>query len=295
MSLSNTKESTDGEIIFASWGLKADINRNEDKKKLLLQRLSPSFSEQELCDLIGNNTVLILDLNGGLHHEEKDIIYKPWNLDKKLNFSYKDYVDFSLKKYIGLFWKEPFIKVILNNEEIPMFSYSDQLERTSNLIKTQPSEELMDCLKTAIFFKEGSEKGKPSIKEIDSIVKEQEGPHELPLIIKENDSLLIVNEEISIAQKGPAEITVQGILVYSEGRLVGRGEQEALGDFFAMESRFDKGGFKLQGIIELKEFLHLNIFKTVYLIFFKRGLKKAFRILNCYKKNKSFIIWSNGS
>lgn len=290
MSLSNRKEDPNGDIIFAYWGLNTDIIKNEEKKKLVLNRLSGFFSEQELFDLIGNNTILILDIKDELLYKGKDVFYKPWKmLGRKPEFPYKDYLDFSLRKYIGLFWQNPTIKVILNNEEIPMLSYHEQLQKTSKLMSIPPSQDLLESFKMVSFFKEEASlmpenpiiiEGEPLKKE-EAILKEQviiikeREPKKIneqdPFIIKK-DSIL-KEETFIIKEQNPIqeirvselpEIGLQGILVYSEGRLIGRGEEEGFGDFWGFERRFEKeGGFKIQGVLELKEFLQTNVFRTV--------------------------------
>lgn len=62
MSVTNSTEEENDVFLFASWGLKTEARGNEEKRKRIVEILAEYFSEQEFSELIGKNTILVLDL-----------------------------------------------------------------------------------------------------------------------------------------------------------------------------------------------------------------------------------------
>ena len=79
-----------------------------------------------------------------------------------------------------------------------------------------------------------------------------------------NEEKLEKNENIDIVEE-TIKISEQGVLLYSEGRLIGRAENMNFGDFANFNRKWKNKGiiFEAFGALELKEFLKMNLFKTV--------------------------------
>ena len=287
----------DSEVLFASWGLKTDATKNDEKRLKILERLSDYFSEQELSDMIGKNTVLILDLKKIMGYEEikfsenkNDIFYRPFKLiGKKVDFPYKNYIDFSLKKYMEFFLQTPQItplKIFLNDEEIMQNTYADILDKDNSLINVVLTPEILECLRNGNVFFNTEKKIKSPMKEIINPIS-----MEVPILIENqntviNDDKLLLNnvneskikEEIEFIpnlkispEKTEKKRVDQGILLYSESRLVGRIETDNFGDFNYFEKKWAKKKnslnlFDFSGVIIIKDFLKMNVFKTVSII-----------------------------
>jgi len=320
MSICHNNEVKENEVLFASWGLKTEAKGNEEKRKKLVERLSEYFSEHEFSELVGKNTILILDLKkielgkdcliDELHFPKKtnDVLFKPHKLlQRKLEFPYKDYIDFSLKRYLEHFLFSPqtvLMKICLNGEEILQCNYKENLEKNKGLANVDLSAEIQDCLKVSKVFvdKELIVPPKPKaeieIKEpttISTVATILPTTIEMPIIIPNEPIIIegenmakeeieekkeeVVVEEIKQQEEKVETITEeikqleQGILLYADGRLFGRVENLEFGNFDYFDKKWKKkksatsGVFQFIGALDVKDFLTINLLKTVDFFF----------------------------
>ena len=309
ISVANSTEKEENDVfLFASWGLKTEARGNEEKRKKIVEILAEYFSEQEFSELIGKNTLLVLDLKNvelsdkkfeELHFPKKsnDVIFCPQKLqNQKLAFPYRKYLDFSLKKYLEHFFLTPqATKIYLNGEEILTNLYAENLQKSKEYSEILLENEIKDCLNSGKIWVEGQEIEPPENKTKDpttttilaaiplepimiiepEIEKKEENDGKEP---KNEEKMEIIQEDQktnieekkqekteSLAVEETTKISEQGVLLYSEGRLIGRAENMLFGNFADFNRKWKHKGiiFDAFGALELKEFLKMNLFKTV--------------------------------
>lgn len=282
---SSSSSLEDTEVILASWGLKTDLTKNNEKRKKIIELLSSYLSEQELSEMIGNNTILIMDLKKvlgmneltfSLKPEKNDIFYKPHKLiGKKMSFSYKEYVDFSLRKYLEYFYLVPensLLKVFLNQHEVKKINLFQEIQSDLLFSSIPLTPDILSCISQGKIFVKLLIKETVSLK-VETYSKTENSLKNEEICAETN------NQESSNKKDGKKnkekENLPQGILLYSEGRLFARIENENFGDLLFFNRRFEKRKknksnsemFDFSGALELKGFLETNIVKTVLCIF----------------------------
>lgn len=303
------KENPDLEsnIVIAMWGLKSEAPN--EKRKKIIENLSQYFTEQELIDIIGKNSLIIMDLKQILgkgelsfpkNQEKNDIFFKPHKfIGIKLDFPYKEYIDFSLKKYLEYFFMSPEnlpIKIFLKEEEIAHINAIEKIEKDPSFRHLELPQDIILCFdKGKLFIKHQNESTSP---------KNGESKKDITLLETENQTSNLEKEkteEIKNIDKentniqSPQRIN-QGILFYYNERIICRFGGECFGDLLFLQHKFKKSQmdlnknskeiFSFSGALHLKDFLKTNIVKTVIINFSNKNYINNFKeIENQQRKN----------
>ena len=173
--------------------------------------------------------------------------------------------------------------------------YAENLQKSKEYSEILLENEIKDCLNSGKIWVEGQEIEPPENKTKDpttttilaaiplepimiiepEIEKKEENDGKEP---KNEEKMEIIQEDQktnieekkqekteSLAVEETTKISEQGVLLYSEGRLIGRAENMLFGNFADFNRKWKHKGiiFDAFGALELKEFLKMNLFKTV--------------------------------